>query len=143
MDYFNSFAISASGLMVEKLRMETAALNLANANSTAAAGSEPFSALTVVSQPTDVFESFLTAGGEAPTTAVSAVLEPRIGAPRLVHDPAHPHADANGFVSYANVDTLSEMMTMMRATRAYEANIKAINAAKAMAQQALDIGSGK
>jgi flagellar basal-body rod protein FlgC len=143
MDYFASFAISASGLTVEKLRMETAALNLANANSTAPAGSEPYSALTVVSHPTAAFENYLAGDGEMGAAAVTATLQPQAGAPRLVHDPSHPHADANGFVSYAKIDTLSEMVTMMRATRAYEANIKAINAAKAMAQQALDIGSSK
>jgi flagellar basal-body rod protein FlgC len=142
MDYYNSFAISASGLMVEKLRMETAALNLANANSTAVAGAQPYSPLTVVSHPGDAFEAHL-GSADAPAPVVTATLEPQSSAPRLVHDPAHPHADQNGFVTYARVDTLTEMVTIMRATRAYEANIKAINAAKAMAQQALDIGSGK
>jgi flagellar basal-body rod protein FlgC len=144
MDYFSSFAISASGLVVEKLRMETAALNLANADSTAPSGSEPYRALTVVSQPAASFESYLSGGdGQLVSSAVTAALEPRLEAPRLVYDPAHPHADGSGFVAHANVDALSEMVVLLRATRAYEANIKAINAAKAMAQQALEIGSGK
>jgi len=143
MDYFNSFAISASGLTVEKLRMETAALNLANANSSAAAGAQPYTPLTVVSRPGDAFEAHLGGGSDVAAPVVTATVERQSVAPRLVHDPAHPNADQNGFVTYARVDSLTEMTSIMRATRAYEANIKAINAAKAMAQQALDIGSSK
>jgi flagellar basal-body rod protein FlgC len=120
------------------LRMETAALNLANANSTAAPGTEPFRALDVVTGSVGFPDVADAKGAVAGTT-----LEPRLSAPRMVYDPAHPHADEQGFVSHANVDVLSEMVAMMRATRAYEANIKAINAAKAMAQQALEIGSSK
>jgi len=141
MNYFRSFEISAAGLAVEMLRMETAALNLANANTTAAPGTEPFRALEVVTG---------VAGAGGPTDApgldrsgLHASVEPKLCAPRMVYDPAHPQADAEGFVAYANVDVLSEMVSMMRATRAYEANVKAVNAAKAMAQHALDIGSDK
>jgi flagellar basal-body rod protein FlgC len=131
-------------LTVEKLRLETAALNLANADSTAPAGTTPYQAQTVVSRPGPGFESFWTQGGAGePGEAVLATLQPRASTPHLVYDPAHPHADANGFVAHANVDSLSEMMTILRATRAYEANIKAINAAKAMSQQALEIGNSK
>jgi flagellar basal-body rod protein FlgC len=140
MDYFRSFAISAAGLAVEMLRMETAALNLANANSSVAPGAEPFRALEVIAPPAGIAQN---AAASDHGTTLNATLEPRIAAPRMVYEPAHPHANAEGFVSYANVDVLSEMVSMMRATRAYEANIKAINAAKAMAQRALEIGSGK
>lgn len=141
MDYFRSFQISSAGLAVEMLRMQTAALNLANANTTAPPGGEPFRALDVVAAPIGPLPG-VEAQGLHPA-ALNATLEPRLSPPRMVYDPAHPHADANGFVAYANVDALSEMVSMMRATRAYEANVKAINAAKAMAQQALQIGSGK
>lgn len=137
MDYFRSFQISAAGLSIEMLRLQTAALNLANANSTAAPGSEPFRALDVVAGPIAM------TAGEASPSANNAHIEPRLVAPRMVYDPAHPHADADGFVAHANVDVLSEMVTMMRATRVYEANIKAVNAAKAMAQRALEIGSNR
>jgi flagellar basal-body rod protein FlgC len=64
-------------------------------------------------------------------------------APRMVYDPKHPDADAKGFVAHANVDSLTEMVSMMSAVRAYEANIKALAAAKTMAQKALEIGSSK
>jgi len=63
--------------------------------------------------------------------------------PRMIFDPHHPDADANGFVAHANVDPLSEMVSMTAAVRAYEANIKAISAAKVMAQKALEIGGNR
>jgi flagellar basal-body rod protein FlgC len=142
MDYYNSFAISAAGLAVEKLRLETAALNLANADATAAPGTEAYKAMTVLNTPDGSFSHYLSADGLS-GTAVNAQVVPRTEAPRMTYEPGHPHANAEGFVAHANVDSLSEMMTILRATRAYEANIKAINAAKAMALHALDIGGSK
>lgn len=141
MDYFRSFEISSAGLALEMLRMETTALNLANANTSAAPGTEPFRALDVIAQAASPNEP--TGSRQLYRAALNATVEPRIATPRMVYEPAHPHADANGFVSYSNVDVLSETVVMMRATRAYEANVKAINAAKAMAQSALEIGSSK
>ena len=142
MDYYNGFAISAAGLAVEKMRMETAALNLANADATAAPGSEPYRAMTVLNSSSAAFSNYLQAG-DAAAAIVRAEIVPRTDPARMTYEPGHPHADATGFVAHANVDSLAEMMTIMRATRAYEANIKAINAAKAMAQQAIEIGSSK
>lgn len=139
MDYFRSFEISSAGLGLEMLRMETAALNLANANTSAAPGTEPFQALEVIAGPLAAAEAGET--HDFYRAAVNATVEPKVAAPRMAYEPAHPHADANGFVAYSNVDVLTETIAMMRATRAYEANIKAINAAKAMAQSALEIGS--
>jgi flagellar basal-body rod protein FlgC len=143
MDYFKSFAISASGLTAEKLRLETAALNLANADTTAPAGTEPYRSMEVVATPAQSFARYLSGEPSEGSSAVTATVQARLLPPRMVYEPAHPHADANGFVARANVDSLSEMVTILRATRAYEANIKALNAAKAMAQQALEIGSAK
>ena len=57
-----------------------------------------------------------------------------------MHEPGHPDADAKGFVAYPGVNTLNEMVTMIAATRAYEANVAALNAARVMALKALDIG---
>ena len=59
--------------------------------------------------------------------------------PRLVYEPDHPDADENGFVAYPNINMITEMVNMMVATRAYEANVTAIDAAKSMMQQALEI----
>ncbi|MDH7479844.1 MAG: flagellar basal body rod C-terminal domain-containing protein, partial [Syntrophomonadaceae bacterium] len=58
----------------------------------------------------------------------------------LVHDPSHPHADENGYVAYPNINIVNEMVNMITATRAYEANVTALNAAKDIALKALEIG---
>lgn len=143
MDYFSSLDISATGLTVEKLRLEAVALNLANAGATAPPGSAPYQPLRVVSRaigPGDFGGHFERARAALPFGVVSEGLESAAVEPRRIHDPRHPDADAEGFIRQANVDPLTEMVTMMNAVRAYEANIKAIAAAKAMAQSALDIG---
>jgi flagellar basal-body rod protein FlgC len=145
MDYFSSLQISATGLVAEKLRLEAVALNLANANSTAAPGTQPYQAVRVLSRaigPAD-FTHHWRGANTLPAGVTTLGLQPTRTAPRLVYDPKHPDADAQGFVAHANVDPLSEMVSMMSAVRAYEANIKAIGAAKAMAQKALEIGNLK
>ncbi len=62
--------------------------------------------------------------------------------PRMVFDPSHPEADEKGFIAYPNVDPVSEMVNLITTTRAYEANVRAFNAAKTMALKALEIGGG-
>ena len=143
MDYYAAFAIGASGLEVQKTRLDVSALNLANAHSTRAGGAL-YQPLTVVSAPRTA------ARGDALLSPVASAL-PALGAevvsvqalnlaPRLVHEPGHPDADARGFVAYPAVEPLREMLTLMSATRAYEANLSALNAARTMAQRALEIG---
>lgn len=146
MDYYASFAISASGMAVQKARLDVAALNLANASSTRAGG-ELYRPQTVVAGPrrAGAFEQFM----QGPSSGMPAL--PALGAqvvsveplnlpPRQVYEPGHPDADARGFVAYPAVDTLREMLTLVTATRAYEANLSALNAARSMAQRALEIG---
>lgn len=143
MDYQNVFAISAAGMNVERLRVEIAALNLANADTVAEAGGAVFQPLRVVARraaaaPADAASFFgLVGNGLAgPAATIEAAQLP----PRRVLEPGHPLADAQGFVSYAAVDPATEMLTLMSATRAYEANLAAMNAARTMAMKALDIG---
>lgn len=152
MDYFSSFQISATGLMAEKLRLEAVALNLANANATYAPGTTPYQPVRVVSRPigaADFGQYYAGAqsryGGQGfrPAGVATLGLAASDGAPRLVYDPKHPDADSQGFVAHANVDSLTEMTSMMSAVRAYEANIKALAAARTMAQKALEIGESK
>jgi flagellar basal-body rod protein FlgC len=145
MDYFSSFEISASGLVAERLRLETVAANLANANSTAAPGTTPYQPVRVLSRPIGGdFAQHLHGAQRALPAGVQVLgVESMAVEPRMVYAPSHPDADASGFVAHANIDPLSEMVTMMTAVRAYEANIKAISAARAMAQKALEIGSPK
>jgi flagellar basal-body rod protein FlgC len=100
--------------------------------------------MTVISAPrTGVrFDPLLSAQAAAlPALGAEVVaVQPLNLPPRLVHEPGHPDADARGFVAYPAVDPLREMLTLMSATRAYEANLSALNAARTMAQRALEIG---
>ncbi|EZP49874.1 MULTISPECIES: flagellar basal body rod protein FlgC [Delftia] len=137
MDYSQAFAISASGMTLERTRVEVASLNLANANTVAGTDGKLFQPLRVVAR-TSFSETV--AQGLAANPVVS--LEPTQQPARMVYEPGHPMADARGFVSYAGVDTATEMVTMMSAMRAYEANVAAMNTARSMAQKALTIGGG-
>lgn len=145
MDYFSSFEISASGLVAERLRLEAVATNLANANTTAAPGTAAYQPVRVLTRPigADFLNHLHGAAARLPAGVQVVGVEPAPVAPKMVYEPNHPDADSNGFVAHANVDPLTEMTTMMTAVRAYEANIKALGAARVMAQKALDIGGGK
>lgn len=146
MDYLKSFAISAAGMAVERTRVEVAALNLANAN-TATGASGGYQPLRAVVQAVPVgsgvaigpgtFDDLVGHGLFMP----SASIESGGRAPRRVHEPGHPLADASGFVSYPAIDSATEMVSMMAATRAYEANVAALNAARVVAMKSLDIGA--
>jgi flagellar basal-body rod protein FlgC len=142
MDYHTSFRISASGMAVEKLRLDLTATNLANMHSSAAAVDQLYQPLRAVSQelPLDFAQQFgelytLSGGG-----AQVAGIERAPAAPRMVYEPGHPHADAKGFVSYPGINHTAEMVNMVSALRAYEANVVAMNAARTMAAHALEIG---
>lgn len=147
MDHTAAFTISAAGMSVERTRVEVAALNLANANTTQAAGEPGYRPMRAVARPAAVAQAFAAAMSTAQESASSvAALLPGVSveftqaAARKVHDPGHPMADAQGFVSYPAVDAVTEMVTLMSATRAYEANVAAMNTARALALKALDIG---
>ncbi|MGD8560458.1 MAG: flagellar basal body rod protein FlgC [Gammaproteobacteria bacterium] len=145
MDYLASFDISASGMAVEKMRLDVMALNLANANSTRVNGGGIYKPLKVISAATTAsFDSEMVKQGFADIAGAQIVdIRPVDTEPRLVFDPNHPDANEKGYVSYPNVNPVSEMVTLIEATRAYEANVKAMNAAKSMALRALEIGSSR
>ena len=142
MDYRAIFRISAAGMDVEKLRLDTAALNLANMHATSGPGGVPFKPLRVVAQAVmPDFASWMDPQQPATLGGVQATAVPDTAAvPRVVHDPGHPHADAKGDVHYPGVDHTAQMLTVMTALRAYEANVAAMAAARSMASRALDIG---
>jgi|SRR5450830_723761 len=148
MDYTQAFAISAAGMTVERTRVDVATINLANANTVQGADGNAYRPLRAIARvansATASFSDLVDAsgdGGQVSLPALPAVsVEAADVAPRLVYEPGHPFANTKGFVSYPGVDTAVEMVTMMSATRAYEANVAAMNAAKTMALKALDIG---
>lgn len=144
MDYLAAFAIGAAGMSVEKTRADLAAQNLANANTTRTAGGGYYRAGRLVTQTTTGFDTLMRTGAAPllPTPYVSGVVTVD-APPRLLYEPGHPHADGRGFVAYPQIDTLTEMVTIMNATRAYQANVASISAARSMAQEALKIGGGR
>ena len=141
MDFAQTFAISAAGMSVQRTRVEVAALNLANAQSVQAPGAPPYQLLRVVVTPSMPFEAMVDTGLQ-PGALPSATIEATASAPRMVHDPGHPLADARGFVHQAGVDSATEMVTLMSAMRCYEANVAATNTARSLALKTLDIGRG-
>jgi len=147
MGLFNSFNISASALTAQRLRMDVIAQNIANVNTTRTENGTPYRRKTVVFQEKEAdipFSRHLSeqsrqrylAGGGVRVTAIVEDTSPF----REVYDPSHPDADENGIVRMPNVEIVTEMVNMISATRAYEANVTALNASKSMASKALEIG---
>ena len=138
----NAFEISLSGLDVEWQRLQVIAQNLANMNSTRTETGDVFRPLRLVSGPAVDFGTLLATGNRSlkPTTVRVMGVEAQADGVRKTHDPTHPHADVDGFVSYPNVDHASEMTLMIKTSRAYEANLAAMSIAQSMYAKALDMG---
>jgi flagellar basal-body rod protein FlgC len=149
MRVFSSFDISGSGLTAQRLRMDVVANNIANVNTTRTAEGGPYRRQVAIFEPRREESQFLLpfsaearrkeASATGAGVRVVAVTSDGSG-PRRVYDPGHPDADAQGYVNMPNVTLVNEMVDMISATRAYEANISAIDSAKSMAQKALEIG---
>jgi flagellar basal-body rod protein FlgC len=133
MTMFESLRISASGLTAERLRMDVIAENLANANTTRGADGQPYRRKEVVLQQGG--RSFAEVLGGVEVAGIAADPAPA----RRVYDPGHPDADAEGYVAMPNVNSVTEMVDLITATRGYEANVQAMNAAKQMFVKTLEI----
>jgi flagellar basal-body rod protein FlgC len=147
MAFLNSINISASGLTAEKLRMDVISRNIANVNTTRTADGTPYRRQVVVFQEGDNNVSFSDYLNDASRrligSGVKVVGITEDDTPfKSVYDPGHPDADEKGYVEMPNVDVMTEMVNMISASRAYEANVTAINSAKSMALKALEIGRG-
>lgn len=148
MGMFLGIDASASGLTAERLRMDVISNNIANSNTTRTDRGGAYRRRFVVFEPREreprTFEqTLMRAVGLSNRTgegvrAVS-IMEDTAQGP-LVYDPGHPDANADGYVEKPNVNIVNEMVDMITAQRAYEANTTAINAAKSMASKALEIG---
>lgn len=139
MSLFNAINISASGLTAERLRLDTIANNIANINTTRTPGGGPYRRQQVVFQA--ALNSFWTPGKRATSGAgvrVAGITEDQ-SPPLMVYDPTHPDANAQGYVAMPAINIVKEMVDMISATRAYEANVTALNSAKSMALRALDV----
>jgi flagellar basal-body rod protein FlgC len=141
---FDAIGASGSGLTAERLRMDVTAENLANAQTTRGADGQPYRRKEVILQQRDGgFGTALTAamgGGASSGRGVEvAAVEEDQGDPRLVYDPGHPDANADGYVAMPNVNPVTEMVDLISASRAYEANVTAIQTAKSMFSKTLQI----
>jgi flagellar basal-body rod protein FlgC len=147
MAFMNSINISASGLTAEKLRMDVISRNIANVNTTRTANGTPYRRQVVVFQAMDKQMPFSEYLSDASKTLigsgvkVTGIIEDKTPF-KSVYDPGHPDADEKGYIKMPNVDVMTEMVNMISASRAYEANVTAINSAKSMALKALEIGRG-
>jgi len=142
MSAFSSIRISSSGLSAERLRMDTIASNIANVSTTRGENGQPYRRKVAVFQEnlkqelnknTNTYENKLNGVKAVGIIEDNSEL-------RRVYDPTHPDADEEGYVLMPNVNILNEMADMIAATRAYEANVTAINSEKNMFMKALEIG---
>jgi flagellar basal-body rod protein FlgC len=140
---FGAIDSAASGLTAERLRMDVISNNIANVNTTRTAEGGPYRRQLVVFEPREgqaSFGSILSKKMEA-GDGVKVVNITRDTAPfRRIYDPGHPDANREGYVDMPNVNIVSEMVDMITASRAYEANVTSVNTAKSMALKALEIG---
>ena len=145
MGLFQSFNISASGMTAERFRFDTIAQNIANVNTTRTEDGTPYRRKIVTFQektvtPFSTYYSSSKARAVGNGVIVTSVKEDMETDFIMEYDPSHPDADENGYVSYPNVNTVTEMTNLIDATRAYEANTTAFEASKSMARTGLSIG---
>jgi flagellar basal-body rod protein FlgC len=149
MGLFDALDVSASGLTAERLRMDTIANNLANANSVKGADGKPFQRQVVELGARGAQGggtgggSFATFGGFQQGSAGGGVQALSIESDKTpgkkVYDPGNPDADRKGYVTMSNVNPVTEMVDLITATRGYEADTTAIKAVEGMAQHAMDV----
>ena len=147
MALWDSLRISSSALTAQRTRMDTVANNVANMNTTRGPDGGPYRRQTVLfaTQGREVpFRDFLgRASAKEPGAGVAvAGIQQDNSAPRRVHDPSHPDADAEGYVLLPNIDIVTEMTDLVSAKRAFEAAVTVLNATKSLALSALNIGRG-
>lgn len=131
--------VSASALSAQRARMNVIAENLANANTTKTAAGGPYRRRVVtLESETPPFAAVLAGASSSGGVRVAGVTE--VGSSRLAYLPGHPEANKDGYVEMPDVNPIVEMTDLMAATRAYEANVTAIQAFKSMAQKALELG---
>lgn len=146
MGMFSAIDASGSGLTAERLRMDVISNNIANANTTRTAEGGAYRRKVVVFEPrTEEASRFAQVlanetkqkpGNGVRATQITGDMSPF----RMVYEPGHPDANQEGYVEMPNLNIVTEMVDMITASRAYEANVTAVNSAKNMAMKALDIG---
>lgn len=144
MDSMTAIDVGASGLKAERTHLNVISMNLANAKTTRTVGGGPYRRKEVIFKETGVDSPFSNAMKSALSEEVKGVRVESIQNDtrplRRVYEPGHPDADAEGYVSYPDINVVEEMTNMLSAMRAYEANVSTITTAKNMFTKALEIG---
>lgn len=147
MSMFSAFNVCASGMTAQRLRMDIISENVANAQTTRTEDGTPYvrKLVTFQAKGEDRSSSFhkVLRGASAAYVGqgvkVTSIEEDKESEMKMVYDPSHPDADENGYVTYPNVNIVTEMTNLIDASRAYEANSTAFNASKSIALQGLNL----
>jgi flagellar basal-body rod protein FlgC len=134
MSMMKIFNVAGSAVSAQSQRLNTVATNLANADTVAGPDGQSFKARQVM------FQTVAMGDQGAAGVKVSQVIEDQTPG-RRVHDPKHPQADADGYVTYSNVNAVEEMVNMMAASRSYQNNVEVMNTAKTLLLKTLQMGS--
>jgi len=143
---FDMMDISASGMTAQRLRLDVISNNIANANTTRTNEGGPYQRERVIFQENNKkqFREFLSNSryfsNSKPAGVKVVSIEKDTSPFKILYDPTHPDADADGYVRLPNVNIVTEMVDMISALRSYEANTTAINSAKSILSKALEIG---
>jgi flagellar basal-body rod protein FlgC len=140
MNLITALDVNASGLTAQRKRVELTSSNLANSQTTRTPEGGPYRRKDVVFETSDFDQSLGMAmnSGVAGVEVADLVEDPRPFDRRF--EPGHPDADAEGYVSYPNVNVMEEMVNLVEASRSYEANLSAMSIVKTMINRTLDIG---
>ena len=147
MSMFSAFNVCASGMTAQRLRMDIISENVANAQTTRTEDGTPYvrKLVTFQAKGEDRYSDFhkVLRGASAAYVGqgvkVTSIEEDKESEMKMVYDPSHPDADENGYVTFPNVNIITEMTNLIDASRAYEANSTAFNASKSMALQGLNL----
>lgn len=133
-DMFGALGIAASGMAAERLRLDVTSANLANANTTRGTDGKPYVRQEVALQAggVETFSNVLTG------VQVAGIVNDS-SPPRRVYDPSHPDADASGYVSLPNINSVTEMTDLIAESRSYEANTQAFETAKTLFAKTIDL----
>lgn len=144
MSFFGAMNTATSGLSAQRLRLDVITQNISNSNTTRTEDGGPYKRKTVLFESMQNPSSFDAVLGKYQEMGnngvrVSQIVEDETAFP-VVYDPTHPDANENGYVQMPNVNIVDEMVNMISASRAYEANVTAFNNMKAMTAKALELG---
>lgn len=151
MSLMGALNTSASGMSAQRTRMDIISQNLANVNTTRDENGKPYRRQTVVfaEKNDSSFDSLLRSmqTGISRRTdplgdgvKITGIAEDHVTPMKMVYDPAHPDADADGYVTMPNINTVTEMTNLIDASRSFEANVTAFNATKNIALKCLEVG---